>query len=99
MNDAYTYMMSNKSHTLYVGSTVDIVLRVRQHKNREAGFTSRYHFTRLIWVEVFTDISAARRRERQIKGWTRAKKVALIQEGNPKWMDLSANWSEYLMAR
>ena len=99
MNDAYAYIMSNKSHTLYIGSTVDIVERVREHKSRKAGFTQRYHFTRLVWMEVFTDVAAARERERQIKGWTRAKKVALIQEKNPHWLDLAANWTEYLMVR
>jgi len=92
-------MMSNKSHTLYVGSTVDIVRRVREHKTKNAVFTSRYNFTRLVWIEVFTDVAAARKREEQIKGWIRAKKVALIQEKNPNWLDLSANWAGYLMAR
>jgi putative endonuclease len=91
-------MMSNKSHTLYVGSTVDLAARVRQHKtpsNRKS-FSGQYRFTRLVWCEAHTTLAEARRRETQLKGWRRQKKVALIQESNPNWDDLSRDWAGYL---
>ncbi len=56
------------------------------------GFTSRYHVHTLVYYEDFTDVFAAIAREKQIKGWTRAKKIALIQSVNPRWEDLSEAW-------
>ena len=93
---AYLYIMSNKSHTLYVGSTGDLLLRVRQHKEKRftKAFTARYRFTRLVYFEVLPSIADAERREQEIKGWTRAKKVALIQAMNPRWADLTARLSD-----
>ena len=93
---AYMYIMSNKSHTIYVGSTVDLLLRVRQHKEKrfKNAFTARYHFTRLVYFEVLPDAPAAEAREFEIKGWTRAKKVALIQTANPRWADLTARLND-----
>jgi putative endonuclease len=98
---AYVYVMSNKSHTIYVGSTIDLLLRVRQHKEKrkEGAFTARYHFTRLVYFEVLPDIDAARARETEIKGWTRAKKVTLIQSVNPRWGDLSQRLSDLSFLR
>jgi putative endonuclease len=88
---AFVYIISNKSHTLYVGITTDLANRFREHINRtyENGFTARYHFDRLVYFEAADSLADAAKRERQIKGWSRAKKVALIQEKNPDWMDLS----------
>ena len=93
---AYMYIMSNQSHTLYVGSTVDLLLRVQQHKNKrfKKAFTARYHFNRLVYFEVLTDGVTAEAREMEIKGWTRAKKVALIQSANPSWLDLTPRLSD-----
>lgn len=95
------YVVSNKSHTIYVGSTEDLLLRVRQHKEKriKKAFTARYHFTRLVYFEVASDIVAARDRETEIKGWTRAKKVALIQSVNPRWMDLTPRLSDLSFVR
>ena len=91
----YVYIMSNKAHRLYIGVTSAIQERVFQHKNKVLeGFTSRYTFDRLVYFEVFTDIRSAIDREKQLKGWTRNKKVALIEEQNPWWHDLSAGWGE-----
>jgi len=86
---AYVYIMSNKSHTIYVGSTVDLLARVRDHKEKrlKKAFTARYRFTRLVYFEVLDDIGAAEAREMEIKGWRRDRKVALIQTGNPRWLD------------
>ncbi len=85
--------MTNKSRTLYTGVTNNLKRRVLQHKGKLIpGFTSQYNITRLAYYEVFGDVLAAIRREKQIKGWLRAKKVALIIAGNPAWGDLSEDW-------
>jgi putative endonuclease len=93
---AYLYIMSNQSHTIYVGSTVDLLLRVRQHidKRFKNAFTARYHFTRLVYFEVMPSIADAEAREMEIKGWKRAKKVELIQAKNPNWLDLTSRLSD-----
>ncbi len=91
--------MSNKSHTLYVGATNEIMQRVLQHKNRHSAFTHRYRFTRLVWYEVASNMSVAMKRERQIKAWSRPKKVALIQSINPNWDDLSRKFIGFLEVR
>ena len=93
---AYVYIMSNQSHQLYVGSTEDLLNRVGQHREKrfKASFTARYHFNRLVYFEVLPDITTAETREKQIKGWTRPKKVALIQEMNPNWLDLTPRLSD-----
>jgi putative endonuclease len=88
---AAVYIVSNKSHTLYVGMTADLRARIEEHKTGAYpnGFTARYHFDRLVWFELVNDPAAAAQREKQTKGWRREKKVALIQSMNPNWMDLS----------
>jgi len=83
--------MSNQSRTLYTGVTNDIVRRVYEHKHKLVpGFTSKYNITRLVYFEETNDIQVALAREKQLKGWVRQKKIALIESANPKWMDLSA---------
>ncbi|MFH1730461.1 MAG: GIY-YIG nuclease family protein [Planctomycetota bacterium] len=95
MPEYCVYIATNKSGTLYTGVTNDIRRRMYEHKTKAApGFTSRYNINRLVYYEVFKDIRAAIDREKQIKGWLRAKKVKLIQEMNPEWRDLSAEWFE-----
>lgn len=76
----YVYIVSNNAHTLYTGMTDDLPNRIRQHKNQTYvnGFTARYAFDRLVWFETQPSKSAAAKREKQIKAWTRAKRVALI---------------------
>jgi len=89
----YVYIMTNKSGTLYTGVTNNIRRRVRQHKDKlVAGFTRRYKIDRLIHCECFTDVHAAIAREKEIKGWLRKKKLALIASVNPQWLDLSDEW-------
>jgi len=86
----YVYTMSNASHTLYTGVTSDLAQRVYQHKQQlSEGFTSKYGFTRLVHCEAFDNITAAITREKQLKGWRREKKIALIESMNPGWRDLS----------
>jgi len=91
LRNAFIYLISNKSHTLYCGIATDLRARFEQHKagTYENGFTARYHFDRLVWFEVVDSIAAAAKREQQIKKWPRKKRVALIQAMNPNWNDLS----------
>ena len=89
----YVYIMTNRSRTLYTGVTNDLQRRVSEHKRKLAdGFTKRYKITRLVWYEESHDIRAAIANEKRIKGWLRAKKVALIESANPNWVDLSDGW-------
>ncbi|MDQ3707420.1 MAG: GIY-YIG nuclease family protein [Chloroflexota bacterium] len=85
--------MTNKNRTLYVGVTNNQERRVYEHKNKLFdGFTSRYGLTELVYFAETDDIREAIACEKQIKGWVRARKVALIEEDNPLWVDLSADW-------
>ncbi len=93
-------MVSNNAHTLYVGSTNELIRRVYQHKKKlfPEAFTARYTFDRLVWFELHQMKAAARKRELQLKGWRRERKVTLIRERNPTWRDLSVTWPEALRA-
>jgi len=94
MNEYYIYVMTNHWHTLYVGVTNNLVLRVYEHKQKLIpGFTARYNLTRLAYFETTDDAGAAIAREKQIKGWLRRKKIALIESLNPQWEDLSLAWT------
>ena len=89
----YVYIMTNKSRTLHTGVTNDLIRRVHEHKNKLVpGFTSRYNIQFLVHYESTSSIHSAIQREKQIKGWLRSKKVALISSMNPKWKDLSEEW-------
>jgi len=91
MRSFYVYILSNASRTLYVGVTNDLVRRVWEHKQGSVpGFTSKYHVTQLVWFEQTINIAAAVAREKQLKGWVRKEKVALVSASNPKWLDLAA---------
>ncbi len=82
--------MSNISKMLYVGVTGDLEYRIFQHKAKLVeGFAKKYNLHRLVYFEAFGDIRVAIAREKQIKGWLRAKKVALITSVNPGWKDLA----------
>ena len=90
----YVYMLTNKTNrVLYTGITGNLERRLFEHKNELAdGFTKKYHVHKLVYFETTTDVRAAIEREKQIKGWTRAKKDALIEGTNPQWSDLSSSW-------
>lgn len=89
------YILGSIGGTLYVGMTNDLVARVRQHqKHTFGGFTERYEVTRLLYYERFGDVGLAIRREKQLKGWRREKKIALIEGFNPQWRDLSREWDQ-----
>jgi putative endonuclease len=78
---------------LYVGVTGDLVRRVLQHKQRNGSrFTTRYRVDRLVYFEETDYVFAALEREKEIKGWRRGKKVALVEGGNPTWQDLGCEW-------
>jgi putative endonuclease len=91
----YTYILGSTSGTLYIGMTNNLEKRVWQHKHHESpGFTAKYGVDRLLYFESFDDVRNAINREKQLKGRTRAKKIALIETQNPKWEDLSQRWYE-----
>jgi putative endonuclease len=95
MSEYYVYIMSNHSRTLYTGVTNDLERRVWEHKTKSAkGFTKRYNVNQLVYFESTDDIAAAIEREKEIKGWVRRKKVALVHAANPTWEDLSAEWMD-----
>src|SRR5215208_2354060 len=87
------YILTNASRTLYIGMTSDLEGRIFQHRHKLLpGFTARYNITKLVYVEQTNDAYAAVSRERQIKGWVRRKKRALIERENPTWRDLAEDW-------
>lgn len=95
MKQYYVYIMTNNSRTLYTGVTDDLVRRVYEHRNKLIeGFTRKYNITRLVYYEITSDVRAAIQREKQIKGWLRKKKIALIEAANPEWKDLGERWYE-----
>ncbi|MBS1815197.1 MAG: GIY-YIG nuclease family protein [Acidobacteria bacterium] len=90
----YVYIVSNRSRVIYVGITSAIERRMRQHREKTyGGFTAKYGCHRLVYYEVWQDVHRAIARETELKGWARAKKVALIERNNPTWEDLSAEWA------
>ena len=92
MKDYYIYILTNKSRTLYTGITNDLNRRLYEHKNKLIeGFTKKYNISILVYFELFTNPDDAIRREKQIKGWLRKKKINLIESTNPEWKDLSNN--------
>lgn len=89
----YVYIMASRSRAIYTGMTNDLERRVYEHKHKRIpGFTSRYNVTRLVYFEEYDRPDDAIHREKQIKGWLRDKKDALVEAMNPAWDDLSADW-------
>jgi putative endonuclease len=89
----YVYIMTNRSRTLYTGITNNLERRVLEHKRGQIdGFTQKYRINRLIFFETTSNVIDAIKREKQIKSWTRAKKIELIEKINPEWHDLSEDW-------
>jgi len=90
MRSFYVYIMASRSRVIYVGVTNDLVRRVQEHKNGvNPGFTKKYRVKRLVYFEEFTDIRVAIAREKELKGWIRVRKTALIERRNPTWEDLA----------
>lgn len=86
----YVYLLaSRKDGALYVGVTNDLVRRSYEHRTKAVpGFTSKYNIAKLVWFEIHDDPISAITREKEIKKWRRAWKVALIERENPGWDDL-----------
>jgi len=91
---SYVYMMGSASRrALYTGITAFLFERVFEHKNNQGGdFTSKYKCHRLVYYETFGNINDAIAREKEIKGWRREKKNALVESMNPEWKDLATDW-------
>jgi len=87
------YIVGSRSGTLYIGITNNIARRMVEHKSGDfEGFASKYGCNRLVYYESFADVEQAIGREKQLKGWVRRKKIALIESVNPRWQDLSEKW-------
>ncbi|MGB6385405.1 MAG: GIY-YIG nuclease family protein [Terriglobales bacterium] len=85
----WVYIVASHTGTLYIGMTNNLYVRLAQHKSGEIeGFSSKYHCNRLMYWETFDDVLNAIDREKQLKGWRRAKKIVLIESKNPRWEDL-----------
>ena len=93
MQQYYVYIMTSRNRTLYIGVTRDLTRRVFEHKQQlTTGFTKKYKVSSLVFFETTSDVEVAIAREKQLKGWRRSKKVALIESENPGWNDLSLGW-------
>jgi putative endonuclease len=93
MAQYYVYIMTGRSDTLYTGVTNDLERRLYEHRHGPVvGFTNKYKLKTLVYYETTDDVRSAIAREKQIKGWLRSKKIALIESINPQWGDLSENW-------
>ena len=85
--------MASMSGVLYIGVTNDLARRVSEHQRKAVpGFTAKYRVSRLVYFESFTQVRDAIAREKQLKGWRREKKIALIEKANSAWRDLSDGW-------
>ena len=90
----FVYILTNHSKTvLYTGVTNNLEKRLYQHKNEEVVFTKRYKCYKLVYFEDTQFVDSAIAREKEIKGWIRAKKENLITSKNPDWKDLSKEWN------
>jgi len=94
----FVYIVCSRSGTLYIGITNSIYRRALQHKRREIdGFSCKYQCDRLIYYESYDDVHKAIGREKQLKGWARAKKIALIESRNPRREDLAEKWGTQML--
>ena len=87
----YVYILASKRNgTLYIGVTNDLKRRIYEHKNNLIkGFTEKYNIHNLVYYEETNDVSVAIKREKQIKSWSRKKKISLIEKENPVWRDIA----------
>ncbi len=94
MRECYVYIVTNKNHSvLYIGVTSDLEGRIWEHRAQLIeSFTKRYQCKKLLYYEDYPDPRSAIAREKQLKGWIRAKKISLITKSNPTWIDLSDEW-------
>ena len=91
MQGGYVYIVASKSRRIYIGVTARLAHRMVEHKQKRVdGFTAMYNMSRLVYFQRY--IRNAIAREKQLKGWTRSKKVALIETRNSVWRDLSEDF-------
>jgi len=91
----FVYILASRSRRLYTGITSRLTGRMREHREGKIpGFTMRYRIHRLVHIEAFRGVNVAINREKEIKAWSREKKVALIEDKNPTWSDLAEAWFE-----
>jgi putative endonuclease len=88
----YVYILASKSGVLYVGVTNDLRRRVHEHRTSKVGFTAAYRVHRLVYFETLGPPIAAIAREKELKGWTRERKLRLIESTNPVLRDLAEGW-------
>lgn len=92
--------MSSKNKVLYAGMTNNLARRMYEHKNKmNVGFTAKYNVDRLVYFEEADTELKAKKREKQLKGWLREKKIKLIETKNPMWEDLSEPWMDKLLGK
>jgi putative endonuclease len=81
--------------TLYMGITNNIIRRLYQHRYGDVeGFAKRYHLNRIVWLEHFRNVNDAVACEKKLKGWRRSRKIALVEQTNPGWLDMSDDWEQ-----
>lgn len=96
----YVYILGSVSGTLYIGVTGNLRRRMWQHTNHVFyGFTADHNVDRLLYREKYGNVGRAIAREKQLKGWARKKKIALVEKENPKWRDLAGVWFDYTPTR
>src|ERR1051326_806823 len=94
----WVYIMASLTGTLYIGMTNDIGRRAWEHKEGTVeGFSKKYGCNRLVMLEKYSNVNTAIAREKELKAWTRKKKIALIEIENPRWEDLAASWGRPLL--
>jgi putative endonuclease len=99
MKQFCVYILSNHSRTLYIGVTNNLIRRIYEHRHKLVpGFTSKYNIHQLAYYELHSTATSAIEREKQLKGWKRDKKIALIEASNPHWEDLSSTLKERMEA-
>jgi len=92
MKTYYVYILVSVSDVLYIGMTNNLLRRIYEHQNELIdGFSKKYRCKRLIYFELSSDVKSIIEREKQIKKWSRSKKINLINSSNPEWKDLSAS--------
>ncbi len=96
----WVYIMGSRTGVLYVGMTGFFTRRIGQHKSGLIdGFTKKYGVDRLLYYEVYSDVGKAKRRELQLKGWRREKKIKLIEKMNPRWEDLAEHLGQEMLVK
>ncbi len=90
MRTYHVYILASRSRSLYVGVTCNLQRRLYQHRSGQVHTTAKYRIRRLVFVETTSDVQSAIRREKQLKGWRRARKIALIESVNRSWDDLAS---------